>query len=474
MNEIVFLIIGLAAGFGLGFLLAKLTASSSVADNTQLTKLQVEKEGLERLLQQSNGQLQQLQIQLEDFRNKNTEIEKELANEKGKIDKSREVFLEQKSKLEEFQKRNEQLNNDNSTYSERIKNLEKQLEEQRKQADELQQKFTKEFENLANKILDEKTQKFTTQNKEQLGQIIAPFQEKIKEFEKKVEETYQKGRDQSVQLFEQIKNLSEINNQMRNEAQNLANALRGDKKTQGNWGEFILEKVLERSGLQKGIEYEMQFSTTNTEGSRVQPDVVVKLPENKHIIIDSKVSLNAYNDWVNEKDETLKEGHLKNLISNTRNHIKTLSDKSYHQAIGINSPEFVLMFVPVEASFSTMIQNDNDLWNYGWERKIIIVSPSTLLATLRTIASVWKQEKQNANAIEIAKRAGDMYDKFVGFLDDMMRIGNAIDQSNNAYHQAMNKLKEGKGNLISRAENLKELGAKADKTIQQKLIDQGE
>lgn len=474
MNEIVFLIIGLAAGFGLGFLLAKLSASSSSADNTQLTKLQVEKEGLERLLQQSNGQLQQLQIQLEDFRNKNTEIEKELANEKGKIDKSREVFLEQKSKLEEFQKRNEQLNNDNSTYSERIKNLEKQLEEQRKQADELQQKFTKEFENLANKILDEKTQKFTKQNKEQLGQIIAPFQEKIKEFEKKVEETYQKGRDQSVQLFEQIKNLSEINNQMRNEAQNLANALRGDKKTQGNWGEFILEKVLERSGLQKGIEYEMQFSTTNTEGSRVQPDVVVKLPENKHIIIDSKVSLNAYNDWVNEKDETLKEGHLKNLISNTRNHIKTLSDKSYHQAIGINSPEFVLMFVPVEASFSAMIQNDNDLWNYGWERKIIIVSPSTLLATLRTIASVWKQEKQNANAIEIAKRAGDMYDKFVGFLDDMMRIGNAIDQSNNAYHQAMNKLKEGKGNLISRAENLKELGAKADKTIQQKLIDQGE
>jgi len=472
--NIVFLLIGMVAGAVIGFLMTRSKNNNGVSTNADTKTLETDNQTLRINLQNAQARLTEIGIELDRVNKQYQALLTQSGEDKGRIEKSIEIFNQQKIDLDKYKTENQQLLARASTYSEQLKNLEQKLQESKAEAQELQKKFMTEFENLANKIFDEKTQKFTVQNKEQLGTLISPFQERIKEFEKKVEETYYKGTQERSALMEQVKQLAELNQQMRSEAQNLTNALKGDKKQQGNWGELILEKVLERSGLQKGVEYETQFNTTNAEGSKIQPDVVVKLPDNKHIIIDAKVSLNAYTEWVNETDETLKEAHLKTHITSIKNHIKLLSDKSYHAAQAFNSPEFVILFIPIESSFSTIIQYDNDIWNFAWEKKIVIVSPATLLATLRTISSVWKQEKQNANALEIARQAGDMYDKFVGFVDDMTRIEKNIEQTQKAYADAINKLKDGNGNLIRRAEKLKELGVKSEKNMPQKFIDQGE
>lgn len=471
---IVFLVIGLAAGIAIGFLLGKsktTTPQMPVNDNRTLeNELQV----LQVNFQHAQARLTETSTAFEQIKSQYNQLLAQAGEDKGRIEKSIEIFNQQKTELEKYKTENQQLLTRLSTATEQLKNLEQKLQETKAETQELQKKFMVEFENMANKILDEKTQKFTLHNKEQMGLLITPFQERIREFEKKVEETYVKGTQENSALMEQVKQLADLNVQMRNEAQNLTTALKGDKKQQGNWGELILEKVLERSGLNNGQEYEVQYSTLGNDGSRLQPDVVIKLPDNKHVIIDAKVSLNAYTEWVNETDETLRAAHLKAHLANIKNHIKSLNDKSYHSARDLNSPEFVLLFIPIESSFSTIIQHDNDIWNYAWERKIVLVSPSTLLATLRTIASVWKQEKQNANSQEIARQAGDLYDKFVGFLEDMVKIETNLDQTQRAYAAAMNKLKEGNGNLIRRTEKLKELGVKSEKTIPPKFVDQGE
>ncbi|HYG52834.1 MAG TPA: DNA recombination protein RmuC [Flavobacteriales bacterium] len=468
LYNIIYLGIGLGAGFAIGYLFKQTRPAGNTATNDDTAKeLEIEKQALSINLQNAHSRMQELNRELEELKKTYQQLLTDSSGDKGRIVRSIEVFNEQKAELEKYKAENSQLLAKVSTSTEQLKNLEQKVIEAR----EMEKKFTVEFENLANRILEEKTQKFTLQNKEQLGQLINPFQEKIREFEKKVEETYVKGAKENSALMEQVKQLAELNVQMRTEAQNLTTALKGDKKQQGNWGELILEKVLERSGLTNGQEYELQFSTTGTDGMRIQPDVVIKLPDNKHVIIDSKVSLNAYTEWVNEADEVLREGHLKTHITSIKNHIKSLSEKNYHAGRDFNSPEFVLLFIPVESSFSTIIQHDNDVWNYAWDRKIVLVSPSTLLATLRTIASVWKQEKQNANSLEIARQAGDLYDKFVGFLEDMTAIEKNLEQTQRAYAGAMNKLKEGNGNLIRRTEKLKELGVKSEKSIPQKFTD---
>ena len=248
-------------------------------------------------------------------------------------------------------------------------------------------------------------------------------------------------------------------------------ALKGDNKQQGNWGEMVLEKVLERSGLKAGEEYKMEFATTNSENERIRPDAVIFLPDNKHVIVDSKVSLVAYSACVNALNEEDRMKFLKAHIESLRNHIKLLSDKNYQTAIGLQSPDFVLLFVPIESSFSLAVQGDAELFNYAWDRKIVIVSPSTLLATLRTIASIWKQERQTRNAIEIAEEGGKLYDKFVAFVDDLIKVGNGIKKTQGDYEDAMKKLHEGSGNLVRRAEKMKELGAKTSKQLPQGLID---
>jgi DNA recombination protein RmuC len=327
---------------------------------------------------------------------------------------------------------------------------------------------------LANEILEEKTLKFTEKNKTNLDEILNPLKEKITTFEQKVDNVNEKNRISNASLIEQIKNLEKLNKQISDDASNLTKALKSDVKVQGNWGEVILERILEESGLQKGIEYIPQgegMKLTNEEGHRFQPDVVIKLPDNKHIIVDAKVSLVHYERLVAASDEQHRESALKELNTSVKAHIDGLHKKLYHDLKGINSPDFVLLFMPIEGSFALVVQNDASLYKYALDKHIVIVSPSTMLATLRTIAFIWRQENQTKNAIEIARQSGNLYDAFVRLTEDLEKIGTNIGRSSKSYEDAMKKLKTGKGNLVTRVENLKKLGAKASKQIGKKLIE---
>ncbi|HUX94061.1 MAG TPA: DNA recombination protein RmuC, partial [Ignavibacteriaceae bacterium] len=335
----------------------------------------------------------------------------------------------------------------------------------------LQEKFTKDFEIVASRILDEKSSRFTAQNKDNIDLILKPLNEKIKEFEKKVEETYDKESKQRFSLEVEIKKLYEANLQITKDANNLTNALKGQAKTQGNWGEFILESILEKSGLVKGREYIVQESYTGEDKKRFQPDVIINLPENKSLVIDSKVSLVAYERYSSAEDESIKIAALREHIASIKSHIKGLSGKNYQNLYQIQSLDFVMMFMPIEPAFGLAVQYEAGLFNEAFEKNIVIVSPSTLLATLRTIASIWRQEKQNKNALEIARQSGALYDKFVGFVDDLVNIGNKIDASKTSYVEAMRKLHEGSGNLVSRAEKIKTLGAKVTKSLPKTLLE---
>lgn len=304
-----------------------------------------------------------------------------------------------------------------------------------------------------------------------LSDILNPLKEKITEFETKVAASQTESTKTNSALMEQIKNLTTLNQSVTQKTEDLTNALRGSNKAQGGWGEMILERVLERSGLKKGSEYETQFSTQNANGATIRPDAVIYLPESKNIIVDSKVSLTAYEQYANTDDPSLKDGSLKAHITSLKSHIKLLGEKDYHTGLGINSPDFTLLFIPIESGFAISVKDDSQLFEYAWERKIVMVSPSTLLATLRTIASVWKNENQTKNSIEIANAAGDLYDKFVGFTVDMEKVGKAIDNASDAHHLAMNKLSKGKGNLVNRANNMKSMGINSTKNISPTLID---
>ncbi len=363
------------------------------------------------------------------------------------------------------------LNNELTTALGSNKNIEQRLAEQKSEVEQLNQRFKTEFENLASKILEEKSQKFTEQNKQSLDGILTPLRDRIKDFEEKVQKVYDTEAAERNMLKGEIKQLMGLNQQMHQDTQNLTKALKGDNKTQGNWGEFILESILEKSGLVKDREYKTQESITTEDGKRYQPDVVINLPDGKCLVVDSKVSLVAYERYVSADDELVKAQALKEHGLSFKSHIKGLSDKNYHNLYGIKSLDFVLLFVPIESAFAAAVQYDNQLFNDAFERNIVIVSPSTLLATLRTIANIWRQESQSKNAIEIANKAGDMYDKFVGFVDDLIVLGNKMRDSQKAYEGAMNKLSNGSGNLVRRAEDLKKLGAKANKSLSQSLID---
>ncbi len=335
---------------------------------------------------------------------------------------------------------------------------------------DIQQKFKAEFENLANKMLDEKSQKFTEQNRTNLDVILNPFKEKLSAFEEKVDKVYKIEADERNILKGVISQLMELNKQISDEAHNLTKALKGDSKKQGNWGEVILERVLERSGLVRDQEYRVQANMQTVDGSRQQPDVIIDLPDNKHLVIDSKVSLVAYERLVNCETEDDRKLFAKAHIESLRNHIGSLSAKRYHDLYQITSPDFVLLFVPIESSFSIAVQLDGELFNYAWDKHVVIVSPSTLLATLRTISSIWKQERQNRNVLEIARLSGEMYDKFYGFIADIEGIGKNIKLTQDNYDKALNKLSIGRGNLITTADKIKKLGAKADKQIDQKYL----
>ena len=348
------------------------------------------------------------------------------------------------------------------------------LVEQKASLAQNQEKFNKDFELIANKILEEKSTKFVEQNRTNLDLILNPLKENIKAFEEKVEKVYKAESDERNILKGVISELQIQSKLIQEDANNLTKALKGDNKKQGNWGEVILEKVLERSGLVRDQEYRIQASHTSAEGNRYQPDVVIDLPEDKHLVIDAKVSLIAYERSVSAETDEEREGYVKQHLASIKNHIQELGSKNYQVLYKINSPDFVLLFVPIESSFSIAVQKDAELFNFAWDRKVVIVSPSTLLATLRTIASIWKQERQNRNVMEIARLSGSMYDKFVGFITDMENIGKHLKNGQDAYDKALNKLSEGSGNLMNTSEKIKKLGAKATKQIDMKYLEEGE
>ncbi len=351
-----------------------------------------------------------------------------------------------------------------------FENLWERNKEQKEEVEKLQEKFTKEFENLANKILEEKTVKFTEQNKENLRNILSPLQDKIQLFEKKVEDTHKESIDYHAALRQQILGLREMNEQMSKETLNLTKALKGDSKMQGNWGELVLERVLEKSGLEKGREYEVQQSFVTEEGNRLFPDVVINLPDGKKMIVDSKVTLTAYERYINAEDETEKTQFLKEHLMAIKRHVDQLSEKNYHDLYQMESPDFVLLFIPIESAFALALNEDTGLYNKAFEKNIVIVTPSTLLATLRTIDSMWTNQKQQENAVEIARQAGALYDKFEGFVSDLVKIGKKMDEAKVEYGNAMNKLFEGKGNLINSVEKLKKMGAKAKKALPDNIL----
>jgi DNA recombination protein RmuC len=342
--------------------------------------------------------------------------------------------------------------------------------EQKEELAQTRLHLQREFENVAEKLLKEKSREFTDVNKTHLDHILTPLKENIKAFEEKVDKVYNMEAAERNTLKGVITQLMELNNQISNEAKNLTTALKGDNKKQGNWGEFILEKVLERSGLVKDREYRLQANYQSHDGNRYFPDAIIDLPDDKHLIIDSKVSLIAYDRLVNCESEEERKLHAKAHVESLRGHVHNLSAKNYHDLKQINSPDFVMLFVPIESSFSFAVQIDAELFNDAWDKRVVIVSPSTLLATLRTIASMWKQERQNRNVMEIARLSGEMYDKFVGFLGDMDSLSKNLKTSQDAFDRAMNKLSEGRGNLTITAEKVKKLGAKANKQIEQRYI----
>ncbi|WP_438973206.1 DNA recombination protein RmuC [Polaribacter sp.] len=415
------------------------------------------------------------------FEKEKTSLEKEKSTLEERIllsQLSKEAVENNYTNLQTEVKKNQQekenLLQKNSIQDSEIKYLQKKLEEHQKEVENLQKKFTNDFEVLANKILEEKSTKFTHQNRENIKNILEPLEKKIQNFEKKVSDSDLKRAGFQSALETQLKNLEQLNAQMSKDTINLTKALKGDTKMQGNWGELVLERVLEKSGLEKDREYFVQQSFTSEDGKRVIPDVVIQLPDNKKMIVDSKVSLVAYERFINEEEETLKNQHLKEHINSLKRHIEQLSDKKYEDIHQIDSPDFVLLFIPIEPAFAVALNADNHLYNKAFEKNIVIVTPSTLLATLRTIDSMWNNEKQQRNAIEIARQAGALYDKFQGLLADLVGIGKRIDDSKKEYSNAMNKLFDGRGNLITSVEKLKKMGAKAKKSMPENIINRAE
>jgi DNA recombination protein RmuC len=433
MMEILFLVVGLALGALIAYLFMRskqVMPDTSVPD-TRINELDKKNAVLQSELNSSREESQRLSTEYK------TEHER-LVKAETRIARAEEIFKAQEEKF--------------STLKAELETVHK--------------RYSTEFEVIANKILEEKTTKFTEQNRTNLDVILNPLKENIKAFEEKVEKVYKSESDERIILKTEIKNLIELNQRISDEANNLARALKGDNKKQGNWGEVILEKVLERSGLVKGQEYRTQFTTINNEGNIIKPDAVILLPDDKHIIVDAKVSLTAYDAFVNANTDEDKERSIREHLVSVREHVRKLSDKNYHSSSEFNTPDFVLLFIPIESSFSVAVQADAELFSYAWDRKIVIVSPSTLLATLRTIASLWKQERQSKNVLEIARQGGELYDKFVGFLEDMQKIEKAIDQSSRAYQDALNKLSTGNGNIVKRIQNIQKLGAKTNKEKQ--------
>lgn len=427
--EITLLIIGLAVGASAGWFIAR----GRFSVNTE-TAISVEREKIKMLTQQV------------------TELKSDLEKERTKVIEA---------------------NNSLAATEADYRNLQEKLSDQKKEFDALQEKFTLQFKNLANDIFEEKSKKFAEQNKSNIFDLLKPLGDKIVEFEKRVEETHKDTISRNSALREQLENLQKLNLQMTREAENLTRALKGDSKAQGAWGEFILESILQKSGLERDREYFVQETVTTAEG-RLRPDVIIRLPENKHVIIDSKVSLTAYNNFVNSGSDEEKAVFLKSHLVSIRQHMRSLGDKNYHKNVSESSLDFIIMFIPIEPAYILAIQSEKNLYDEALDKRIIFVSPTLLIPSLQLIKSVWKQEYQHRHVLDIANKAGDLYDKFVGFTEDLITLGRHLDSSKKFYEESMKKLSIGSGNLVRRVEELKKLGAKASKSIDQKLLNKAE
>ncbi len=440
--DFLFLAIGLVLGAAVIFLYSK-TKKDEPIDNAELDNLRQQNQTLQNNLSRSEERASQLTIQQEEY--------------KHELQTSRKQVLE--------------LSNQLTASETDLINLRQRLDEQKAEVEQLQQKFAIEFKNIANEILEDKSRRFTEQNKTNIGELLNPLQEKIKEFERKVDDTHKASIITSAELRNELKMLHDLNKTMTKETENLTKALKGDNKAQGNWGEMILEKVLERSGLVKDREYFIQNSYTTEDGKRYQPDVIVKLPEGRNVVVDSKVSLVDYERCGAAETDDDRVVYLKAHINSLRSHIKGLSEKQYQNIYELSGLDFVLLFIPIEPAFSIAMQQDGELYSFALDRNIVLVTPTTLLATLKTIANIWRHDNQNKNALEIAQQSGALYDKFVGLADNLIKVGKKIDESKAEYTDAMGKLIEGRGNLVGRVERLKEMGAKATKTLPQGLLD---
>lgn len=410
------------------------------------------------------AKLSQIQIEVVSASERLKSKEKELALSTSELAAVKEVLAKSQSEL--------------TTTKEELAGLHARSELERSQFDEKlafiersKEQLGESFKNMANDLLESKSKSFSQSSKENITALLSPLQEKITQFEKRVEETYDKESKERFSLVREIKSLQALNNKISKDAVNLTNALKSDNKAQGTWGEFVLESILEKSGLTKGREYEVQVALKAEDGSKSQPDVIVHLPESRDIVIDSKVSLKAWDAFCSSDQGSEKDALLKQHIASIRQHVKTLSAKDYQNLIGLNSLDYVFLFMPVEAAYSTAVQMDRDLFQYAFERDIIFVVPSTLLTTLRTVQNLWRLAQQNQNANEIAGRAGALYDKFVAFVDDLEEVGGRLDATRKSFEKARNKLVSGRGNLVRRAEALRELGAKTSKKQNTKLVD---
>ena len=465
--------VGLAIGLIVGWLVSRLYYQSTV----QRRELQSQHEGA-----LSNQSLMQAQQQLQQTQQVLAQREQEAKQAQGKLSEAEHLLVQAQEQLkqsaliqqslEKSEQRVEALQSELTVQHGQAKDLKARLdaanretEEKVKLLQEAKDQMRLEFQSIAQKLFEDKSQKFTDQNKTHLGEILTPLKEQLSDFKKKVEDVYDKESRDRVSLLQEIVSLKELNTRMSVDALNLTRALKGDNKAQGNWGEMVLEKVLEASGLQKGREYETQGSYINESGQRLRPDVVVHLPDHKQVIIDSKVSLVAWERFCSETEED-KELHLKQHLESIRQHIKELSAKDYANLYGINTPDYVLMFIPIEPAFLKALEIDSELFGYAFDENIMLVCPSTLMVTLKTIHSIWRYEYQNRNAIEIARQAGALHDQFVLFLESIDDIGDKLDKAQEAYTTARKRLKSGRGNLVRRVEQLEVLGAKTKRAMQ--------
>ncbi|PIF43341.1 DNA recombination protein RmuC [Chryseobacterium sp. 52] len=479
-----YLIIGFIAGGALGAVILYFALKSStvsrrsydelnnlhIKNHSDLENLNLKVQELTQNISREKEQHQQQTDLLNDLKNEYAKISAEHTSLNSQFLELKQLNTKQTSQIENLLTEKQNIFAKNSELSAINDSLKKSIETQKEEVIKIQEEGKLQFENLANKILEEKTEKFTEQNQLNLKNILSPLQEKINNFEKKVEDTHKESIDYHAALRQQIIGLKDLNIQMSKETLNLTKALKGDSKIQGNWGELVLERVLEKSGLEKGREYEVQKSHVTTEGNRVLPDVIVNLPDGKKMIIDSKVSLVAYERYVNEERDEERPLFLREHVLSLKRHIEQLSNKNYHSLYEMESPDFVLLFIPIEPAFAIALNEDSLLYNKAFEKNIVIVTPSTLLATLRTIDSMWTNQKQQENAIEIARQAGALYDKFDGFVTNLLKVGKKMEEAKTEYQGAMNKLIEGRGNLVISAQKLKTMGAKATKSLPENLI----